>query len=53
MKEISNKNIVYIKNNNNFNNKIDKNAKVSINKNKINLLYIVSKDIILYARELL
>ena len=45
---INNKNIIYIKNDNNINIKINQYIIININKNKIDFLYIINKDIILY-----
>ena len=52
-KGASNKNIVYIENNNNIRLRVYKYAKVYINKNETDFAYIVKKGIILYIRELL
>ena len=49
---INNKNIIYIESDNNISLKVNKDAKVNINKYKIDFAYIISESIILYTREL-
>ena len=50
LKKIDNKNIIYIKRDNDINNKIDKDIEVDINGNEIDFLYIINKDIISHSR---
>ena len=52
-KRVDNEDIIYIKCDDDIDNKIDENVKVDINKNEIDVFYIINKDIILYLRRLL
>ena len=52
-KRVDNKNIIYIKRDDDFDNEIDEDVEIDINENEIDFLYIINKDIILYSRRLL
>ena len=51
-KRVDDKNIIYIKCNNNIDNEIDKDVEVDINENEIDIFYIINKDTVLYSRRL-
>ena len=52
-KKIDNKNIIYIKRDDNINNEINKDIEIDINENEIDSLYVINKDIVLYSKRLL
>ena len=51
-KRVDDENIIHIKCDDNIDNEIDKNVEIDINKNEIDVFYIINKDIILYSRRL-
>ena len=51
-KRIDDENIIYIKCDDNINDRIDKDVEVDINENEIDVFYIINKDIILYSKRL-
>ena len=52
-KRVDNENIIYIKCDNNIDDKIDEDAEVGINGNETDVFYIIDKGIISYSRRLL
>ena len=51
-KRVDDKNIIHIKCDDNIDDEIDKDVKVDINENEIDVLYIINKDIISYSKRL-
>ena len=51
-KRIDDENIIYIKCDDDINDRIDKNVEVGINENEIDVFYIINKDIVSYSRRL-
>ena len=49
-KRIGDENIIHIKCDDNIDNEIDEDAEVDINENKVDIFYIIDKDIVLYSR---
>ena len=53
LKRVDDENIIHIKCDDNIDDEIDKDVEIDINKNEIDIFYIINKDIILYSRRLL
>ena len=51
-KRVDKKNIIYIKCDDNINDRIDEDVKVDINENEIDVFYVINKNIISYSRRL-
>ena len=51
-KRVDNKNIIYIKCDDDIDNEINEDVEIDINENEIDVFYIINKDIILYSRRL-